>query len=83
MKWYDSGPLSILGCGLCLLLVYCIAELLPSWMFLGVSLTFSAVAGAYCVTDLKRKFPDCNSKIGYSILFAVCALAYASAQIAL
>jgi len=83
MKWYDSGPISILGCSLCLLLVYFIAEFLPSPMFLGVGLTFSAAAAAHCIRDLKRKFPDCNSKIGVSILFAVCALAYAMAQIAL
>ena len=83
MKWYDSGPLSILGCTLCILLVYFIAEFLPSAMFLGVSLTFNAAVAAYCITDFKRKFPDCNSKIGVSILFAVCALAYAMSEIAL
>ena len=83
MKWYDSGPISILGCTLGLLLVYFIAEFLPSAMFFGVSLTFCAAATAYCITDLKRKFPDCNSKIGASILFAISALAYALAQIAL
>ena len=83
MKWYDSTPISLVGCTLCLLLVYFIAELIPSWLFFGVHLTFCAAASAYCITDFKRKVPDCNSKIGVSILFAVCALAYAIAQITL
>ncbi len=83
MKWYDSSPILLLGCTFCLLLGYFIGEFLPGPIFLGVSLTFSAAAAAYCVTDFKRKFPDCNSKIGYAILFIVFALAYAMAEIAL
>ena len=83
MKWYDSSPILLLGCTLCLLLGSFIGELLPDPIFLGVSLTFCAAVTAYCITDLKRKFPDCNSKIGVSILFAVGALAYAMAEIAL
>ena len=83
MKWYDSGPVWFLGCTLCGLLGYFIHELVPSWMSLGVHLTFCAAVTAYCVTDFKRKFPDCKSKIGVSILFAVCALAYAMSEIAL
>ena len=84
MKWYDSGPVWFLGCTLCGLLVYFIGELdLPSPIFLGVSLTFSAAVAVYCATDFKRKFPNCNSKIGYAIIFIICALGYAIAEIAL
>ncbi len=84
MKWYDSGPVWFLWCILCGLMGYFIGELdIPDPIFLGVSLTGSAAVAVYCATDLKRKFPDCNSKIGYAILFLLFALAYATAEIAL
>ena len=80
MKWNDSAPILLLGCTLCLSLGYFIGELLPDPIFLGVSLTFNAAVAVYCVTDFKRKFPDCNSKIGYAILSLIFVLAYAIAQ---
>ena len=80
MKWYDSGPVWFLGCTLCGLLGYFIHELVPSWISLGMMLAFSAAVAVYSVRDFKRKFPDCNSKIGYAILFLIFALAYAIAQ---
>ena len=85
MKWYDSSPAWFLGwCLLCGLLGYFTRELdIPGPILLAVSLTFCAAVTAYCMTDIKRKFPDCNSKIGVSILFTVCALAYAMAEIVL
>ena len=85
MKWYDSSPAWFLGwCLLCGLLGYFIGKLrIPSPIFLGVSLTGSAAVAVYSTTDLKRKFPDCNSKIGYAILFLLFALACATAEIAL
>ena len=84
MKWYHSGPVFFLWCILCGLLGHFTRELdIPSPIFLGVSLTFAAAITAYCVTDFKSKFPDCKSKIGVSILFVVCALAYAMAEVAL
>ena len=84
MKWYDSGLVLFLGCTLCGLLGYFIGELdIPSTVHLGLVLTFSAAVVVYSVTDFKRKFPDFNSKIGYSVLFLIFALAYAMAEIAL
>ena len=84
MKWYESSPVCLGWCLLCGLLGYFIGELnIPSPIVLGVGLTGSAAVAVYCATDLKRKFPDFNSKIGYAILFLVFALAYATAEIAL
>ncbi len=84
MKWYDSGPVWFLGCTLCGLLAYFIGELgIPSTVHLSLMLTFSAAIVVYSATDFKRKFPDCNSKIGYAILFVLFTLAYAMAQITL
>ena len=84
MKWYDSGPVWFLGCTLCGLLGYFIGELdIPSPVHSGLILTFSAAIVVYSATDFKRKFPDCNSKIGYAILFVLFALTYAMAEIAL
>ena len=83
MKWYDSGPLWFLGCTLCGLPVYFIHRLVPGWMSLGMVLAFSAAAAVYSARDFKRKLPDCNSKIGYAIIFLIIALAYAMSKIAL
>ena len=83
MQWYDSTPISLVGFTLCALLAYVIMELLPSWMSFSMHLTFCAAVAAHCVADFKSKFPNCKSKIGVSILFAVGALAYAISQVAL
>ena len=83
MKWYDSGPVWFLGCTLCGLLGHFIGELVPSPALLGVTITGSAAVAVYSATDLKRKFPDCNSKIGYAILFLLFALVYAMTEITL
>lgn len=84
MKWYDSTPISLVGCTLCSLLVYFIGELnIPTAVHTGLLMTFAAAVIAHSATDFKRKFPDYNSKIGYSILFVLFAFAYAMTEIAL
>ena len=84
MKWYHSAPVFFLWCILCGLLGYFIRKLdIPNSVHFGVTIIGSAAITVYCVTDFKSKFPDCNSKIGVSILFAVFALAYAMTEIAL
>ena len=85
MKWYDSSPTWFLGwCLLCGLLGYFTGKLdIPNTVLLGVAITGSAAVAVYSTTDLKSKFPDCNSKIGYATLFLLFALACAMAEIAI
>ena len=82
MKWYYFGPLSLFLCALSGLLGWFIGGHDNPNPLCGSVVVVVAAAAAMCSsTDFKRRFPNFNSNVGYTILFISCGVIYTTALV--